>query len=252
MASSISGITELSILSYPDGFIFHETSNDRSQTLKLLIEAPIDFPENFEKFVKSRNWTSENDINVCITEHSDRFLLLPEEIGDPEQKREFFDFMHTPVKSNILRTENLGDGIQQFCYEISEERFSCYQRMFTNFKLQSDAFSIIEWSLNKSAELQNPLVLTNIYKKSMQLFAVDTTGILFANSYKVQTVSEVTYFLLRCLEQTGLDPFEIQCNVCSDSENRNKIIESLQPYIKNLTGLRMSPQSKSIVSPVKL
>lgn len=244
-------ITELSILSYPDGFIFFETCNDRSQTFKLLIEAPIDFPENFENFVSSRKWTSDNKMNVCITEHSDRFLLLPDEIGDQNQKREFFDFMHTHVKGNILRTDNLGDGIQQFCYEVSEERLSCYRRMFTKFKLQSDAFTMLEWSLNKSTELQKPIVLTNVYKKSMQLFAVDKTGILFANSYMIQTVSEVTYFLLRCLEQTGLDPFEIQCNVCSDSENRNKIIESLQPYIKNLTGLRMSPQSKSIVSPVK-
>jgi len=244
-------VTNLSILSYPDGFIFYESNLDRTQTFKIVIEALVDFPESFEKFVTSKGWATEKQVKVNIFEHGDRFLILPSEVDDPEQIRSFFDFTHAPVSGNILRTDPLSDGKQQFCYELSSERLSCYKRMFTKFKLQNDAFALTEWILNYAIARQKPVVLTSVHKKSMQLLAANPSGILFANSFQIQTISEVTYFFLRCMDQIGLDPFETDCIICSDTEIRDNLTKSLSPYIQHLVAAELTPQSDNIITPIK-
>ena len=246
-----SSVTNLSIQSYSDGFIFYESNNERMQTFKLAMEAFVDFPESFEKFVVEKGWSAGMQININITEHGDRFLILPSEIEDPEQIRSFFDFMYAPIKGNSLRSDPLSDGKQQFCYELSSERLASYKRMFTKFKLQNDAFAITEWTLSNAIARQKPVVIANVFKKSMQLFAANTSGILFANSFQIQTIPEVTYFFLRCLEQTGLNPFETDCYICSHNEENDELNDSLRPYIKNLETATFTPQSENIITPNK-
>jgi hypothetical protein len=248
MAASV---TDLSILSYPDGFIFYESTPDKTQMFKLTINAMVDFPGNFEKFVLSKNWTTNQNINVKIIEHGDRFLLLPNEVEDSGQIRSFFDFVLEPVSGNTIVTNQLNDGKQKFCYEISSERISCYKRMFSKFNIQNDAFAFTEWTLNKSVSSKKPVLLVRVYKRSLQLFAAGNSEILFANSFQFKTIAEVTYFSLRCMEQTGLDPFVTDCFVCSETENLESLITSLKPYIKNLYAARITPHSESIINLIK-
>jgi hypothetical protein len=243
-------IKTLSIFSNPDGFTFFESSQGKHQTYKLKIEAPVDFPESFETFVSDHGWASDESLSVRITEHSDRFMLLPVEITDQKQIHTFFDFIHTHINGNVLQTKPLCDGKQIFCYDISSGRLSCYKHIFPEFELNNNAFALTEWTFNNAAERQGTTFVAYLSGKSMQLFAANASGLLFANSFHIQSSSETTYFFLRSMEQLGLDPFETKCMICADPEKASQFINSLRPYIQNLEMATFTFQAENCLQPV--
>jgi len=226
---------KLSILAYPDGFIFYETANNGLQTYKLEINANVDFPDALEEFVLTQGW---NEINskITINEHVLRFAIFPSEIKSENEIRKMFDFIYSPITNNTLITSNLSDNKQQICFEIPQKRIESYNNIFKQYILNSDSQLISEFLINKTETQKEQILFCNIYKKGMQIFISQENKIIFANSFGIKSTEEITYFVLRCIEQLNLDPFKIECNICSDVETRKAVIESLRPYLKNLKG----------------
>lgn len=225
----------LSILAYPDGFIFYETANNGLQTYKLEINANVDFPDALEDFVLKQGWNELNS-KITINENILRFTLIPSEITSENEIRKMFDFIYTPNPGNTLICSKLEDGKQQVCFELSQQKIESYNRIFKQYILNCDAQIIIDWLLTKTDNQIEQKLICNIYKQGMQIVITDKNKLVFANSYIVKSTEEITYFLLRCIEQLNLDPFKIDCHICSDIETRKAVIESLKPYLKNLKG----------------
>ena len=68
----------------------------------------------------------------------------------------------------------------------------------------------------------------------MQLFMADSDKLLFANTFIVRDSEEIAYFLLRCLEQMGLNPSKIHTFLCSENRPFRELQEFLAPYLANI------------------
>lgn len=229
-----SRIGHLFILSYPDRFVFYDADAPEHPALELNLEAPVDFPDRFEDVIRINGWTGKHFLKVMLTEHSDRFIILPSEIDDPEQQRSFFDMAFTPERIGELMIDPLSDGKQLFCCEIPSNRLNCYKQQFSDLQLYNHAFLLTEWVYKQAAEKQQTTMLAYKYGRSMQLFVASRTDLLFANNFLTRAIADATYFCLRSIEQLNLDPFTTRYIVCSSNDNGKELADTLSPYLKNI------------------
>jgi len=232
--SNQSLIRHLSILSNPDGFIFSDAEKAGSRTYELKTEAPVDFPERFEEFVRNCGWAGNPWMDVTLTEHTNRFMVMPAAIDDPGQQRVLFDASFTKCVPGELVVHPLSDGKQLFCYEIPTLRLDSYKHLFINLHLFNNAHLLTEWILKQANTSGETTMMAYKYGKNLHIFIASPTQLLFVNAFLTRTTQEDTYFCLRCIEQLNLDPFTLRCFVCSLTEQPVGLTETLRPYIKNI------------------
>jgi hypothetical protein len=245
---SESKVNSLSILSYPDGFVFYYKNSEGIQDFKLKINAIIEFPDVFVNFIKSKEWISDNISTVKIFEHTDRFSILPLEIDDDQQIKSLFDFTHKSMDNEILFTSPLSDGKQIICYGINSERNECYKGLFPKFKLFSNSFTLTEWILSYSLEIAKPVFLAYLHKSSLQLFASNSSGLIFANIFKIRSTEDIVYFILRTLDQIGFNPIETVSFICGEYEKKEILNESLKPYLFNTIFSEYTPHLDNTIT----
>lgn len=245
---SETNINSLSILSYPDGFVFFYTSSEGIQNYTLKINAIIEFPDLFESFIKEKGWLSNNPVTVKIYERTDRFSILPLEIDDDQQIKVLFDFAHKPQNNEMLFSSPLSDGKQIICYGVNSDRYECYKGLFPKFKLYSNSFTLAEWVISYSAENTKPAMLVSLHKSSLQLFASNSSGLVFANNYKIHSNEDLVYFLLRSMDQLGFNPLETVTFFCGDTDKNEIINDNLKPYLNNLVFARYTPHLDNTIT----
>lgn len=238
----------LSILSYPDGFVFFYTSSEGIQDYTLKINAIIEFPELFESFIKEKGWLSNNSVTVKIYERTDRFSILPLEIDDDKQIKALFDFAHKPINDEMLFSSPLSDGKQIICYGVNSDRYECYKSLFQKFKLYSNSFTLAEWILSYSAENSKPVMLVSLHRGSLQLFASNSSGLVFANNYKIHSTEDIVYYLLRSMDQLCFNPIETVTFLCGDADKNEMINKNLKPYLNNLVFAKYTPYLENTIT----
>lgn len=224
----------LSILCNPDGFSFFASTAKGDFSKELKLHSPADFPDQFETFVRMKEWAGKEDIKVSIIDFSDHFLLLPSAIGDEEHIKTFFNFQYLHEEEYQIFTAPLCDEKQIFCWEIPSSRDRCFERLFPNLTLLSSSYILANWVIRQAILLRQSTLIAHLYGKSMHLFVADTQKLLFANSFPINNHQEMPYFILRCMEQLSLNPVQTRCFICSESVSGQPITEILSPYIRHI------------------
>lgn len=236
----------LSIISVPEGFVFIENNSGKQNTFELKLEALIDFPDIFEKIISEKGLANDSSLPVSIIEHSDRFMLIPSGITDPAKIKTFFGLIHSPKEGQNFETRQLSDGKQTFCYELSAKRTDCFKKNFQDIKIESDAFIIAEWTLKAARQSHTPTIAAFCCKRCMHIFIAKDSELLFANSFKILSLSEATYFLIRCIEQLNLDPEKTNCIIIPTLISGDAFVNSLRPYIRNVNSKKLTEFSEFV------
>ncbi|MDP4277775.1 MAG: DUF3822 family protein [Bacteroidota bacterium] len=221
-------IRQLSILSTSDGFVFYHADAPASPVCQLTLEVPADFPDQFVDIVTKNGWAGIQALSVVVSDHSDRFTILPADITDPAEQRTFFNSLFLPDQPGELIVQPLSDGKQLFCCEIPSIRLNCYKQLFPNLQVYSQAFQLAEWAFKEAGNHQQTTFVACKSGRVLELFVANTSGILFSNRFLVKSISEATYFSLRCFEQLNLDPLTARTVVTGGKE----LAEALNQYIK--------------------
>lgn len=221
----------LSIRSTPDGFSFC-FSTARGYILKdLKMPTQFDFPERFEDYVQSRSWAEKEDLDVTMIDFTGHFMVLPIQIKDEEQIKTFFDFQFEHEEASQIFTVPMSDGKQMFCWEIPNSRDEYFEKLFPQLTIFSTAYLLASWTIKHAVEVQESVITAHIYGKQMHLFVADTDKLLFANAFTIKNPQEIPYYLLRCVDQLGLDPTRIKCIFCCESVSEEEVFELLGPYL---------------------
>lgn len=224
----------LSIRSTPGGFSFCTSTAKGMVSKELKLASNFDFPERFEDYVQSRGWTEREDFPVTITDFADHFLLLPSDITDEKQIRTFFDFQFQHEEAYQIFTATLSDQKQLFCWEIPHERVQCFEHLFKNLTILSSAYLLADWVVRQPTLRQQSILVAHLFGKYMHVFVGENGNLLFANSFPISSHQELPYFLLRCIEQTSLDPAHTHCVFCSESVSEQEITEIFSPYLQHI------------------
>jgi hypothetical protein len=233
----------LSIRSMPDGFSFSLSAAKGYILKELKIPTAFDFTERFEEYVQTRGWAEKENYEITLIDFAEHFLLLPDTISDEEQIKAFFDFQFDHEESNQIFTAPLCDGKQLFCWEIPTNRDMYFSRLFPQLTQYSSAYLLANWAIRQAFTTHRPALIAHLYGKTLQLFAADTQKLLFANTFTIKDSQEITYFVLRCLDQLSLDPLHTRCTFCSESAPEETILELLSPYIRHIEMAAFSHQT---------
>ena len=228
-------LKQLIIRSVPDGFLFGKVSVRGTSKTKLRIFAAIDFPDKFVAFLKENKWAARNDLKVSVIDFTSRFMLVPIKVADDRSLEDYFRFQNGDEGDMQIYTAPFDDGKQMFCWEISADRDRDLEKYLPNMTLWSSSYLVANWTFHQAAKVDISTMTAHFYGHHMQLFMADTHRMLFANPFVVRNSEEIAYFLLRCLEQVGLDPATVQTYICSDNTMSFKDLQSiLTPYIANV------------------
>jgi hypothetical protein len=239
----------ISIRSIPNGFAFYTSATKGNIYKKLSLPAPIDFPGQFEEFVQSEGWITQNDILVTIIDFPKRFMLLPNSINDKEQIMTFFNFQYLHKEENQIFSVPLSDEKQSFCWGMPKNRYNVFKRLFLNLNIKSSACLLTEWTIRQAALQMQTTLVAHLYGTDMHIFVANAYGLLFANTFPIRNQEEMPYFLLSCMEQLSLNPMQTRCVICSENMPKQDIVEILRPYIQQI---EMATFTNQLEEPLKI
>ncbi|HET9570895.1 MAG TPA: DUF3822 family protein [Bacteroidales bacterium] len=240
-------LKQLIIRATPEGFLFGKVSARGTSISKLRIFAPIDFPDKLVAFLKDNKWTARPDLKVSVIDFTSRFMLVPNKVADDRTLEDYFRFQNGDEGEMQIYTAPFDDGKQMFCWEIAAERDRQLEKYLPNMTLWSSSYLIANWTYHQAAKSDISTMTAHFYGHHMQVFMADTRRMLFANTFVVRNSEEIAYFLLRCLEQVGLDPATVQTYICSDSTMSYSELQALlSPYIAHLFEAEFSLRPDSL------
>lgn len=228
-------LKQLIVRTVPDGFLFGKVSTRGTGKMKLRLFAAIDFPDKFVSFLKENHWSGRPELKVSIIDFTNRFMLVPSKISDDRSLEEYFRFQNGDEGEQQIYTAPFDDGKQLFCWEVPAERDRNFEKYLPNMTLWSSSYLVANWTYQQAAKSDISALTVHLFGHSMQLFMADTRRLIFANSFTVRNAEEIAYFILRCLEQVGMEPTTVNTFVCSENNMTFAEIQTLlSPYLANL------------------
>lgn len=228
-------LKQLIVRTVPDGFLFGKVSTHGTGKSKLRLFAGIDFPDKFVNFLKENHWSNRPELKVSIIDFTNRFLLVPSKVADDQTLETYFRFQNGDEGEQQIYTAPFDDGKQLFCWQVPAERDLQFEKSLPNMTLWSSSYLIANWTYHQAAKTDISALTVHLFGHSMQLFMADTHRLLFANAFTVRNAEEIAYFILRCLEQVGLDPTTVNTFLCSENNMTYTELQTLlAPYLANL------------------
>ncbi len=228
-------LKHLAIVTTPDGFLFYDVDQPGLSALALTLEAPFDFPDSFEHYVTASGWAQDPNLRVSISQHSNRFMVIPASINDPSQVRALFETAFIKGKEADLSLFPMSDGKQAFCCELPSSHLETYKRMFNHVAVFNPTFLMAEWVFREARTRQETIMLAYHYGQSLHLLVANPDKWLFLNVFTLRSEQDALYFTLRVMEQLNLDPFTLQAYIGSPLQHQPPLFAALEPYLKERT-----------------
>jgi hypothetical protein len=222
---------QLLIRSVPDGFQFGKISSKDCTVQNLKLTSAVNFPDLFEKHLRENDWLNRSDLKVTLIDFTGRFMVLPNGYTQDDSVEEFFNFQNGEDDDQQIYTAPLDDDQQTFCWQIPYTRDKVFEKLLPNLTLLSSSYILANWTLNQATDVPCTLLTAHFYGNQMQLFAAEPGRLLFANNFGVKDVEEICYFLLRCVDQLGLDPHKLHVCLCCETLPFEELQALLAPYL---------------------
>jgi hypothetical protein len=251
--STSSAFKHLVIRTLPDGYVFGKKTSIGFQPDTLKVFTPADFPETFEHYLRSNNWSRREDLQVILIEFTNRFMVLPNAFTKDGAVQAYFAFQNGESGEQQVYTAPLDDNKQTFCWEIQAFRDRHYERLFPNLTVLTSSYVLTTWTLQEAQKTQGDVLTAHFYGRHLHVFAARKRQLLFANSFEVKNHEEIAYFLLRTVEQLALDPHTLRVCLCCDSFPFSELYKLLSPYLAVLAEAEFTfhPEQLFRIKPLK-
>lgn len=241
-------IRQLAVIALPEGFLFIDTDHEDAEPTVLPLKAPIDFPDAFERFVSESGLDDQPSMRVNVSEHSNRFMVMPTGLGSPEQIKELFNAAFMEDESGELYQFPLSDNKQVFVCELQKKRMDAFSETFHHLHIYNPTHLLTEWTLQQAKTGNESVLLAYSYGKNLHIAAAKPGKLLFSNAFMAKNTKEATYYFLRVVEQLQLDPLTLYAFVCTPDNHAHPLKEALSPYLNRIdqlvyTGIPEAPVS---------
>jgi len=241
-------IRQLAVIALPEGFLFKNADQPEAEPIALSLEAAVDFPGALERFSDESGLADYPSLRVNLSEHSDRFMVMPLELEDPEQVKELFNAAFIGKESGELYQFPLSDGKQLFVCELHKHRMECFATIFKHLHIYNPTHLLTEWTMQQAKTCNESVLLAYCYGKNMHVAAATPDKLLFANAFETKNTQDATYYCLRVIEQLQLDPLVLYAFICTPDNKEHRLKEALTPYLNRVdqlvyTGIPDAPVS---------
>jgi hypothetical protein len=245
---SPASIRQLAIIAIPEGFLFIDTDHEDAKPIVLPLKSTIDFPDAFDRFVSESGLADQPSMRVNVSEHSNRFMVMPAGLGKPEQVQELFNAAFMETVPGELYQFPLSDSKQVFVCELQKNRLEAFSKTFPHLHIYNPTHLLTEWTLQQAKTGNESVLLAYSFGKNLHIAAAKPGKLLFSNAFVAKNTKEATYYYLRVVEQLQLDPLTLYTFVCSPHNQAHPLKEALSPYLSRIdqlvyTGIPVAPVS---------
>lgn len=86
----------------------------------------------------------------------------------------------------------------------------------------------------------------DIHEQYFDILLTKSNDILLFNSYSYGSVNDIIYYSLNCLQQTQINPDDLQTSISGNLVNDPMFIETINKYISNIAVLNYAPLSQLV------
>lgn len=184
-----------------------------------------------------------NKVSVLIG--GGKYTLVPLPLFDPQSERKYLAFNHQVSGHDIIRHDKIKAPETCLVYAVPVLLNTWLNNQYPHARVYHTCGSLLRgyYLQNKGAN-QNITMMANIQAGSFDLIIFRTSSLLFCNSFRYSTETDLLYYLLFVMEQLKLDPETAILTLTGIAENGSELVKLLGSYIRNVQVIQEVPGRK--------
>ncbi len=225
----------LSIRLKADGFSFsiHDTIA-KYYSEEIATDSSLSLTANMKRVFNELEFLSKPFLHKRVVFIGMRYLLLPLELFEDEQKETLFYHSHIKKENEIILYDIVKKNNIVVLYAFDKSAFKFLKEWDKELSIQSQTSLLIErlGSENKSSKKKQ--MFLDLQTEKIDLFSFHEGNLLSINTFTVQSVSDILYYSLYLWKQLNFNQLQDEFLFLNNSAEVKTIIPELAKYIKNI------------------
>lgn len=134
------------------------------------------------------------------------------------------------VTYNVLRRSGVAlvFGIERTVYQLLLDDFP-------RARFYASSSTLIEFFGEKSAGGNNRKMYVYLHEREITLYAFEQGRMLFVNSYPIQAVSDMQFYILNVWQQLGFDQLGDALYIVGDNDNSKELSDKITYFLKEVS-----------------
>ncbi len=213
-------------------FFYRETEFDRA----------VSFISSLKEFFFAHEfltWAYKRINVLCV---SPEYSLIPADYWEEGKDGRLLDFCFSTPESHGL-TDTLKEQQAKLVFGVDEEVYEfCSRSLLHPFFSHYMTSLLTLWTRESSASLSRQMYVV-IERKRMDVVCCAQGKLLFVNSYPVDQLYDIIYYILYVWKQAGLNPEEDQLHVAGESSSRMRVQEQLRAYLRHVKSVEIPSET---------
>jgi hypothetical protein len=168
--------------------------------------------------------------------------LVPAKYFDEQQINDIYKLNFSVSGNHKVMYNALDSGNILNIFSYPETLLKVLNDHFPQCKLYHHSTPFLQNVITESAHLTRPRCYSYLYKGLMTIAIADNKQIIFYNTFIINSITDIVYYLLSVYEQFSMTPKHSDLFVSSDTDEHDEIFENLNKYFKNLRFIIPSKQ----------
>lgn len=171
---------------------------------------------------------------VYVVNVTSRYTLIPEGVFSDEQKPNVLSFNFSDSSSCCQSNELKGAGME-LLFDMDEEVYEFCNRTLGNpIFIHHLSPSLNVWREQSRSSGSKSLYAVLSSSKILDLVCFDCGKLLFANSFTIEKMEDVIYYILYVWQQQKLAPCDDQFFIAGEVALCNNLENVLRKYLRNI------------------
>ena len=239
----------LSIRYTTDGFSF--CVHDPNNRLLVFYHQPLEYHLNEATIAKATQFITNDPIlnlkykKVFVLSCEKNKMLLPAHAFNKSTLAEMFCLCFELHESDTLIYRKI-EAINSYLVEAQPRSFIDFlTSRYQPISIIDSAYPFIIYSLSNML-FNSHYLFIDIHEQYFDILLTKSNDILLFNSYSYGSVNDIIYYSLNCLQQTQINPDDLQTSISGNLVNDPMFIETINKYISNIAVLNYAPLSQLV------
>lgn len=177
-------------------------------------------------------------VNVLLV--NEQYTFIPLELFDENQKDIIFDYNISRFDNELIHQNVLKNNSCVVLFAVDNNICDFLKKRFPDMKLYSQASVLTEYFSLQSRSVRLKQMFAYLRSTCVDIFCFDRGAISLVNSYKCNSVTDFSYYLLLVWKQLGMSQLNDELYIVGNKGVKEELVEILSNFVKKLTVLSTS------------
>lgn len=232
----------LSIRLKADGFSFFvfDAQESKKHSYELKTDSSLSLTANLKKVFQNEEFITKPYLQKRVIYAGLRYILLPLELFEDEQKEILFYHSHIKKDNEIIKYDIIKDSNLVVLYAMDTSTHKFLNEWDQEVSIQSQLSLLIEKlsTINKSSQQKQMFV--DIQKNRVSIYSFEKGNLLANNSFTIQSFDDVLYYSLYLWKQLDFDQQEDELLILKESDKEQSVFPEFKKYLNNIDFLSIN------------